>query len=71
MEQDKNLVLKKLDLSKEEFESYFNLPNKYYYDYPSYFPLYMRFYKMTHFFLKYVLPFTPSIFTEQQIRQKR
>ena len=71
MEKDKKLVLKKLDFSEVEFEEYFNRPNKYYYDYPSYFQFYSRFYKITHFFFKYVLPFTPSIFTEQQIRHKR
>ena len=38
MQYDKEYVLKKIEMTNEEFEEYFSSPNKYYYDYPSYMP---------------------------------
>ena len=67
MEKDKILVLKKLDLSEAEFGVIWNKPNKFYYDYPSYMPLFRKFRKISYFLFKYILPFTPSIFIEDKI----
>ena len=42
MERDKEFVIKKLDFSKEDFEKIWNQKNKYYWDYPSYMPLFQN-----------------------------
>jgi len=70
MERDKMLVLKKLDMTEKEFTKYWQNPNKYYYDYPSYMPLYRKFNKLSVLLFKYILPFTPSIFIEDEIINK-
>jgi N-acetyl sugar amidotransferase len=67
IERDKNLVLKKLDLNENDFNEFWNKPNKYYYDYPSYMPIFKKYNKISQSFFKYVLPFTPSIFIENDI----
>jgi len=69
MERDKELVLHKLDFSKEEFERLFHQKNSCYTKYSSYMPLYTKYYKLTHFIFKHILPFTPPIFTELEIRK--
>lgn len=69
MQYDKNYVLKKLEITNEEFEEYFANPNKYYYDYPSYMPLLKTFNKLSISGIKKILPFTPSIFIENQNRE--
>ena len=61
---DKEYVLKKLEMTKEEFEECFSRPNKYYYDYPSYMHLLKTFNKISISGIKKILPFTPSIFIE-------
>lgn len=70
MERDKDTVIKKLDLSETEFEKIWNSDNKNYFDYPSYMPFIRKFSKATRVLLKYILPFKPSIFIEQDIRNK-
>jgi N-acetyl sugar amidotransferase len=69
MQYDKEYVLKKLEITKEEFEKYFSNPNKYYYDYPSYMPLLKTFNKLSISGIKKILPFMPSIFIESQNRE--
>jgi N-acetyl sugar amidotransferase len=68
MQYDKEYVLKKLEMTKEEFEECFSRPNKYYYDYPSYMHLLKTFNKISISGIKKILPFTPSIFIENQNR---
>jgi N-acetyl sugar amidotransferase len=68
MQYDKNYVLKKLEISVDEFEEYFSRPNKYYSDYPSYMFLLKTFNKLSLSGIKKVLPFLPSIFIERQNR---
>ena len=70
MERDKTLVLKKLDLTDAGFDKYWHNSNKYYYDYPSYMPFFKRFSKLSASLFKYILPFTPSIFIEDEIINK-
>jgi N-acetyl sugar amidotransferase len=68
MQYDKEYVLKKLDMTSEEFEEYFSRPNKYYYVYPSYMYWLKTFNKLSISGIKKILPFTPSIFIENQNR---
>jgi N-acetyl sugar amidotransferase len=61
---DENIsyILKKLDLSRIEFDKAFNGEKKYYYDYPSYFPLILRFAKIGKFISNRIFSFKPGIF---------
>jgi hypothetical protein len=68
METDKEFVIKKLDLSKAEFESIWNQKNNYYWDYPSYMPLFQKYFKLSNTFLRYFFPTPPTILVEKQIR---
>lgn len=62
-------VTKKLGITREQFEEYFHRPNKYFYDYPSYFKLYEKYAKVAHRLFSKILPFKPTIFIEQQYRR--
>jgi hypothetical protein len=55
-------------MTSNEFEEYFSRPNKYYFNYPSYMGLLKTFNKFSISGIKKVLPFTPSIFIENQNR---
>jgi len=56
-------VIKKLDLSKEDFQKIFLQDNKSYKDYPSYDFLFKKYLKITKPFLKYIFLHKPqSIF---------
>jgi N-acetyl sugar amidotransferase len=68
LNKDLAYILKKLDFTEEEFQSYFKAPNKYYYDYPSYMPLLKRYYKFSKSVLLKILPFTPTFFYEYESR---
>jgi N-acetyl sugar amidotransferase len=69
MQYDKDYVLKKLGMTKKEFEEFFTKPNKFYFDFPSYMPLLKTFNKLSISGIKRILPFTPSIFIESQNRE--
>lgn len=62
IQHDIDYILKKLNLSKSEFEKAFHAENKYFYDYPSYFPIIKRFSKIGKFFSKKIFSFKPGIF---------
>lgn len=68
MKYDKEYVLKKIEMTDNEFEDCMSRPNKYYYDYPSYMHLLKTFNKLSITTLKKILPFSPSIFIENQNR---
>ena len=53
---DRDLVIKKIDLSEEEFYKYWNKPNKTFEDYPSYFPFIYKNKKLINLFSKIFLP---------------
>ncbi|HWY11249.1 MAG TPA: N-acetyl sugar amidotransferase [Bacteroidia bacterium] len=55
-------VLKKLDLSKHDFEKALSRENKYFYDYPSYYPLIKKFSKTARFLASKMFGFKPGIF---------
>ena len=71
MQYDKEYVLKKLEMTSQEFEECFTRPNKYYTDYPSYMPLLKVSSSLSLSGIKKVLPFTPSIFIERQNRGEK
>lgn len=70
---DKELeyVLKKLDLSKSEFNIYFNAQNRLYSDYPSYYPLISKFSKISKPVLKIILPYKPMALFQMEMRSKK
>lgn len=59
---EKLYVLKKLDLSISDFEKAFKQPNKYYYDYPSYYPAIKKFSKLGKIVASKLFGFKPGIF---------
>ena len=69
MERDKEFVIKKLDLSKDEFEHIWNQENKYYWDYPSYMPLFQKHFKLSKTFLRYFFPTPHTILIEKENRK--
>ena len=69
MERDKDYVIKKLGLSKKEFTEIWQMTNKFFDAYPSYMPLLKKYSLLANRYLKFVLPFTPSIIFEQEARQ--
>lgn len=69
MEKDKMFVIKKLDMSIEEFDLIWNQENKYYWDYPSYMPLFEKYFKLSKSFLGYFFPTPPAIIIEKQNRR--
>jgi len=70
IEEETQFVLKKLQVSREEFEQIWNAPNKSFLDYPSYYPLIRRFAKFIIPVVKYVLPVKPKLFYEMEQRKE-
>jgi len=63
-------VIKKLDFTQEEFDIVFSKKNKNYLDYPSYYPMMVKFSKLTNFILKYVLFKKPMALFQIEMRKK-
>lgn len=70
IDRDKNYVLKKLGLTKDEFNTYMRSSNKFFFDYPSYFNLYQKYSKYGKMVFEKILPFKPTMFIEQDFRNK-
>ena len=68
--EDKMYILKKLDIEPYEFEKIFKSPNKNFYDYPSYYPLFKKFKKVIFYLMKYLLPNKPLMFYQMEERMK-
>ncbi|WP_128548314.1 N-acetyl sugar amidotransferase [Larkinella soli] len=68
MEADREYVMKKLDISPEEFLAVWKAPNKSFLDYPSYYPMMKRLLHLVVPVLKRVLPTKPKIFYEMEER---
>lgn len=68
MERDKEYVIKKLELSRSEFDSLWQQDNKYYWDYPSYMPLFQKYFKLSKTFLRYFFPTPPTMIVEIENR---
>lgn len=62
IDSDKDYILKKLDLSKENFEKAFRQKNKYFYDYPSWYPMIKKFSKAGKVLAGKLFGFKPGIF---------
>ncbi|HMN25598.1 MAG TPA: N-acetyl sugar amidotransferase [Ignavibacteriaceae bacterium] len=69
MEKDKTFVIKKLDMTKEEFDIIWNQKNKYYWNYPSYMPLFEKYFKLSKSFLRFFFPTPPTMIVERQTRK--
>lgn len=65
----KNYVIKKLGISKEEFNSIWNSKNHSFYDYPSYFPYLNNFIKLAIPVFKHIFPWKPALFYEMEVRK--
>lgn len=59
---DIEYITKKLDMTNSEFNAAFNSKNKYFYDYPSNYPLIKRFSKLGKRISKLIFGFKPGIF---------
>ena len=62
IESEKAYVLKKLDLSREDFDKAFSQTSKYFYDYPSNYPMILRFAKAGKLIATRLFGFKPGIF---------
>ena len=61
MEDDKNYVIKKLGITRDDFDKIWSAPNKSIYDYPSYLPLFNKYLKYALHIFRYILPFKPMM----------
>lgn len=68
-EYEMEFVLKKLDLSKKEFDQIMKLPNRSFYDYPSYFGLISKYQQLADSVLKLIYPYRTM--TSYQLEMRR
>lgn len=68
IEEETNYVLKKLGLSKEEFNKAWQSPARYFRDYPSYYQTIMKYSGLLKIISKYILKTKPKIFYELENR---
>lgn len=64
IEQETAYVLKKLEISKEEFSEIWKSPARSFRDYPSYYPFISKFAKFILPFVKKIIPLKPKLFYE-------
>jgi len=64
-------VLKKLDMSEEEFNLYFERPNKFFYDYPSNYQLVYRNVKYLDPLIRRYYSFKPTSIVEAEFRREK
>jgi N-acetyl sugar amidotransferase len=69
IEEETNYVLKKLELSKDEFSKIWNSKNKTFYDYPSNYKTIIKYAKLLEPILSLVLTTKPKMFYELKERQ--
>jgi N-acetyl sugar amidotransferase len=65
---DIEYLIKKLKMPKAEFYDLLNGDKKYFYNYPSYYPLYQRYNKIIFKLMKYFLPDKPLMFYQMENR---
>lgn len=63
-------VIKKLDMTEDEFKTIMNLSNKSYLDYPSYYPLFHSFKKIIQIFSGLLFIQKPMMFFQLEMRKK-
>ena len=61
MKQDLDYIIKKLEISEEDFKKIWDNPNKTFRDYPSYYPIFEKYKKIAGGVLKLILPFKPMM----------
>jgi len=71
LESDISYLSKKLGITTQEFQKLYEGENKFYYDYPSYYPLYQRFRKIIFVAMKLFLPNKPLMFYQFEAREKK
>jgi N-acetyl sugar amidotransferase len=71
IERDLEFVLKKLEITKEEFEKIMASPNHSYLDYPSYSYIFNKFYKFSNLLLKYVFIHKPQSMFQYEMRANK
>jgi N-acetyl sugar amidotransferase len=71
MERDKDYVLKKLSISENEFREMLRSENKFFTDYPSYYPFMERFTILAGRIIGLFLPYKPMAFFQIEMRKKR
>jgi len=64
IESDIIFVVKKLGMTRSEFQKFYDLPNKSFTDYPSYDPFMKQIFKLIRPFLKYLFPQMPAYFQQ-------
>ena len=69
IEREVDYTIKKLGLTKEEFDEYWARPNKSFLDYPSHHKFMTRFVKLILPFVRFVMPQMPSYFVMLQSRK--
>ena len=70
LEADVEYVVKKLRLSREEFDELLDRPNRGFRDYPSYYPLYERFTTAARLASTLLLSWTPPLLLEMDARRR-
>jgi len=70
LEADVEYVVKKLRLSREEFDELLERPNRGFRDYPSYYPLYERFTTVARLASTLLLSWTPPLLLEMDARRR-
>lgn len=68
---DINYIIKKLRMKREEFEELLRGNNCQYYDYPSYYPLFIQYKKQIFNMIKYFLPNKPLMFYQLEKRERK
>ena len=68
MEMDKNFVLKKLDISQEEFSILLKKENKFFTDYPSNYQIMQRFIKIVNPFVVKIMKYKPMTLFQIEMR---
>ena len=70
IKRDINYVLKKLDLLQDDFDQMMKAPNKYYTDYPSYYPIVQRFSGAAGWMIRRILPYKPMALFQIEMRDR-
>ena len=70
IERDLTYVLKKLDFNHNEYSALLKNSNKYFYDYPSYYPTMQKYSKLFNFILKIFYPYKPMSVFQMEHRDK-
>jgi N-acetyl sugar amidotransferase len=71
VEKDVEFVMKRFNLTRDEFENIMASPPKCYLDYPSYYQIFNKMKPVMKIAMKYALSWTPPMFYEMEMRDKK